>query len=261
MSTAHIVLAHPEPRSYSGHLARTAQVAFEARGWQVTRSDLYAMGFDPVEGPAHFPGRKHAQRFEAAAEQRHAFETGRLAAAVRDEIDRLQAADLVMLQYPLWWYAGPAILKGWFDRVLAYGAVYTSQERFESGRFRGRRALVSVVGGGETESFVLGGRNGDVRQSLWPVQFSLHYVGFRVLEPLVVLGVGGWSPDEEDPAESERLARHAEAVTAAVQRIESRPAVDFNSQKDWTSTGAPLPGREDPGPFVYRPGADPRRLS
>ena len=44
---AHIVLAHPEPKSYNGHLARLAEQALSGRGWQVTLSDLSAMGFDP----------------------------------------------------------------------------------------------------------------------------------------------------------------------------------------------------------------------
>jgi NAD(P)H dehydrogenase (quinone) len=32
------------------------------------------------------------------------------------------------------------MLKGWFDRVLVYGEVYTSRKRFEHGRFAGKRA-------------------------------------------------------------------------------------------------------------------------
>jgi NAD(P)H dehydrogenase (quinone) len=42
---AHIVLAHPEPRSFNAHLAELARRTLEAKGWQVTVSDLYAMGF------------------------------------------------------------------------------------------------------------------------------------------------------------------------------------------------------------------------
>ena len=37
------------------------------------------------------------------------------------ELDR---ADLVVLQYPMWWHLPPAMMKGWFDRVLAFGAAY-----------------------------------------------------------------------------------------------------------------------------------------
>jgi hypothetical protein len=40
------------------------------------------------------------------------------------------------------------ILKGWFDRVLRYGEVYTSRKRFENGRFVGKRAMLSATVGG-----------------------------------------------------------------------------------------------------------------
>ena len=46
---AHIVLAHPEPRSYNANLAEVARRSLEAQGWSVSVSDLYAMGFDPCE--------------------------------------------------------------------------------------------------------------------------------------------------------------------------------------------------------------------
>ena len=258
MPSAHIILAHPEPQSYNAHLARTAEGVLRAGGWHVTLTDLYAIGFEAAEGPLHFRQRQHRERYDVSTEQRHAFDNGMLPAVVRDEIGRLEAADLLVLQFPLWWYGPPAILKGWFDRVMAYGAVYASKMRFETGKFAGKRAIVSLVGGGEKESFVLGGRNGDVHQSLWPTHYSLHYVGYTVLEPIVAMGVGGWRPDESDATEMERLGRHCEALAAALQQLEQRPVLRFNSQKDWTAEGAPLPGHEDPGPFVHRAGGAPR---
>ena len=51
--SAHIVLAHPEPRSYNAHLAGLAFETLAAQGWSVTVSDLYAMGFDPCERAEH----------------------------------------------------------------------------------------------------------------------------------------------------------------------------------------------------------------
>ena len=109
MPTAHIVLAHPEPQSYSAHLARTAQGALQAAGYEVTLSDLYTLGFDPVEGPLHFSARKHRERFDPSTEQRNAFDQDRLPKFVKEELARLDAADVVMLQFPLWWYGSPAI--------------------------------------------------------------------------------------------------------------------------------------------------------
>lgn len=41
-----------------------------------------------------------------------------LPAEVRREISRLEQADLVLFQFPIWWHAAPAMLKGWFDRLF-----------------------------------------------------------------------------------------------------------------------------------------------
>jgi NAD(P)H dehydrogenase (quinone) len=72
---AHIVLAHPEPKSYNAHLARTAREALEAAGWTTTLSDLYAMSFDPCERASHYAGPLDPARFDVQAEQRHAAAT------------------------------------------------------------------------------------------------------------------------------------------------------------------------------------------
>ena len=67
---AHIVLAHPEPHSFNAHLAAVARKSLEARGWGVSFSDLYAMGFDPCERAEHYAGRRQPDRFDVQAEQR-----------------------------------------------------------------------------------------------------------------------------------------------------------------------------------------------
>ena len=113
------------------------------------------MGFDPCERPEHFTSRAPAERFDAQSEQRHASEAKKLPSAVADEIARLDRADFLVLQYPMWWHLPPAMLKGWFDRVFAYGEVYTSRKRWENGRFVGKRAMLSVTVGTSRETYAL----------------------------------------------------------------------------------------------------------
>ena len=132
---AHIVLAHPEPQSFNANLARVAAETLTSQGWSVTTSDLYAMGFDPCERGDHYAPRKNDARFDAQAEQHHASASSAIPAAVAAEIARLDQADLLILQYPMWWHLPPAMLKGWIDRVFIYGEVYQSKKRFENGRF------------------------------------------------------------------------------------------------------------------------------
>jgi len=186
---AHIVLAHPEPQSYNAHLARSARGALEQNGWSVTLSDLYATGFDPCERAEHFSPRQNRERFDVQAEQRYASDRGAIPASVAAEIAALDRADLVILQYPMWWHLPPAMLKGWLDRVFIYGEVYTSKKRFEHGRWAGKRAMLSLTVGTSPETYAFDGRSGDIDLLLWPVNFSLAYVGFTVLQPFIGYGV------------------------------------------------------------------------
>ena len=73
--------------------------------------------------------------------------------------------------------------------MLAYGDTYTSRKRFENGRFVGKRAMLSVTVGTSRSTYEHDGRSGDIDLMLWPVNFTLAYVGYEVLAPFVAYGV------------------------------------------------------------------------
>lgn len=249
---AHIVLAHPEPNSYNAHLAVTARGALEGRGWSVTVSDLYGMGFDPCERAGHFAQRLDATRFDVQAEQRHASQQGSIPAEVAEEIARLDRADLLILQYPMWWHLPPAMLKGWIDRVFIYGEVYSSQKRFEHGRFVGRRAMLSVTVGTSEATYAHDGRSGDIDLLLWPVNFSLAYVGYTILAPFVAYGVEA-GLRYSDPATVEvRLNRVADNWAAELENIERRATIPFNTKAQWGADGRIVADAPVYSPFIRR---------
>ena len=247
---AHIVLAHPEPKSFNGHLAETAKDALEGRGWQVTLSDLYGQGFDPCERAGHYPARQDPERFNVQAEQRNASEEKSLPPEVVEEIARLDAADLLILQYPMWWHLPPAMLKGWFDRVLAYGEVYRSSYRFEQGRYVGKRAMLSVTVGTSAETYAYDGRSGDIDLLLWPVNFTLAYVGYDVLAPFVAYGVEA-GVRYSDPGEVEaRLAQIPKDLAGRLDGIETEVPIPFNRMDEWGSDGRIRPDAPAHSPFM-----------
>ena len=249
---AHFVLAHPEPQSFNAHLVRAGVEVIAAAGWTVTVSDLYAMGFDPCERPQHYAAPLNPTRFDAQAEQRHASETGTLPAQVVEELARLDQADLLVLQYPMWWHLPPAMLKGWFDRVLAYGEAYTSTKRFEGGRFVGKHAMLSVTVGTSRETYAHDGRSGDIDLMLWPVNFSLAYVGFTVLEHFVAYGVEA-GLRYSDPATIEaRLKGIVEEFRATLLNFGQRATIPFNRKAEWGPDGRIVPGAPVYSPFVRR---------
>ncbi len=247
---AHVVLAHPEPLSFNAHLADTACDTLIGRGWSVTKSDLYALGFDPSERPEHYRNRQDLERFNVQAEQRHASSTGSIASEIQAEIARLDQADLVILQYPMWWHMPPAMLKGWFDRVLVYGEVYRSTYRFEKGRFVGKKALLSVTVGTSRDTFAFNGRAGDIDLLLWPVNFSLAYVGFDVLTPQVAYGVEAVAVYSQPREVKERLARIPIDYASRLQAIEDEPTTPFNRMSEWDADGRLKPNAPVYSPFL-----------
>jgi NAD(P)H dehydrogenase (quinone) len=181
-----IVHAHPEPQSFNAALTRAAAAALRDTGHEVTVSDLYADNFDPVAGRHDFLQAADADRFHYQSEQAHAAVNRSFAPDIAREQTRLLSADLLVLQFPLWWGAPPAILKGWLERVLGYGIAYVDGRRFTSGLFKGRRAIMSVTTGGTPERFRSEDVYGNIEQVLWPVRrLALEYVGYDVEDPFV----------------------------------------------------------------------------
>ena len=92
MTTTLIVLAHPEPRSFSGQWAEATARAAEAAGHKVLRTNLG--DFDPVERAAHYaePG----EPFDVLKAQEQASVAGMLPADVEAEIRKLEAADRIV---------------------------------------------------------------------------------------------------------------------------------------------------------------------
>jgi NAD(P)H dehydrogenase (quinone) len=250
MLKAHIVVAHPEPKSFNAHLADVAERALKARGYVVSISDLYAMGFDPCEKAEHYVDPVNSLHFDTQSEQRHASANRTIPKDVQAEIDRLAHADLVILQYPMWWHLPPAILKGWMDRVFIYGDVYKSNFRFEKGRFVGKKAMLSITVGTSPETYAHNGRSGDIDLMLWPINFTLAYVGFDVLDPHVAYGVEAGLRYSDPQEIKDRLLKIETDYVARLGAIEAEPSVPFNRMEDWGADGRIKPTSSVYSPFI-----------
>lgn len=235
----HIVHVHPEANSYNGALTQTAESALRSADGAVTVSDLYQSRFDPVERPEHYVNRVEASHFAALGEQRNAWATGTLPEDIVSEIDRLERADLVILQFPLWWHGPPAMLKGWMDRVFVSGGLYTSKMRYDAGYFSGRRALISVTTGAPHAAFGPGSRGGDFDTMLWPVQYSMHYMGFSVLPPFISYGVQGhgYSYEDENSLQN-RLEGNLGDWSSYLSNLDDVDPLIFPCWVDWNEDGS-----------------------
>jgi NAD(P)H dehydrogenase (quinone) len=207
-----IVHAHPEPKSLNGSLKDFAVETLGELGHAVQVSDLYPMRWKAVADADDFRDRAAADRLAYARESRNAYLGGTQAPEIVAEQRKLLWADAVILQFPLWWFSMPAILKGWFERVYAYGFAYGVGrhegehwgDRYGEGTLLGRRALVSITVGGREPHYSPRGVNGALDDVLFPIQHgTLFYPGMAVLAPFVVYQADRLVP-EDWPAIAER---------------------------------------------------------
>lgn len=108
-----IVYGHPNPQSFNHALLETFLEGLKEAGHTCEVSDLYGGGFDAL-----FKSPDFAQ-----------FTGGEMPADILAEQKKVSGADAMVFIYPVWWWAAPAVVKGWYDRVLSMGFAYGLDEK------------------------------------------------------------------------------------------------------------------------------------
>jgi putative NADPH-quinone reductase len=104
-----VLYAHPVETSFQAALHRRVVEALTRAGHAVDDCDLYAEAFEPLLT------REERLGYDRIPENR---------ATVADHVDRLLAAEALVIVSPIWNFGFPAILKGWFDRVMLPGVSF-----------------------------------------------------------------------------------------------------------------------------------------
>jgi NAD(P)H dehydrogenase (quinone) len=230
------VVAHPEPRSLTGVLAAEGRAALEEQAHRVEVSDLYAMRWDPVLTRADY-GLAPDERLFVSAGSRRAYDAGTLPPEIRAEQEKLRRADALVLQFPLWWFGMPAILKGWVDRVFVEGFAYGVRgadgrtRRYGDGVLAGKRALVVTSTGGPDSAFGSRGINGHAEELLFPLLHgTLFYAGATVLPPLLVSGADRFTEEDRVRAGAALRARLAGLGTDAPLPFRPQHGDDYDDR-------------------------------
>ena len=138
-----VLFAHPVETSYQAALHEQVVTTLKAKGHEVDDCDLYKEGFDP----------------RLSREERLGYhDVGTNVEPVRSHVERLRKADALVLNFPVWNFGYPAILKGFFDRVFLPGVSF----RLEDGRVKPclhnirKVACVTTYGGTRLRAFLAG---------------------------------------------------------------------------------------------------------
>lgn len=226
-----IVFAHPEPLSLGGSLLRATVNELEAEGHEVQVSDLYAMHWKSQVDRSDFPKLAADARLRVAYASGEATFSDTLTDDVKREQEKLMWADTVVLQFPLWWYSMPAILKGWVDRVYSLGFAYGIGEhsdkrwgdRYGEGKMLGKRAMVVVTVGGWKEHYSARGICGPIDDLLFPITHgTLYYVGFKVLPSFVLY--------QSDRADGAAFKAAADGLRQRLRELYTTEPIAFRPQ-------------------------------
>ena len=186
-----IVYANPEPKSFNSAMKELAVSVLSEQDHEVKISDLYEMNFKASLGRNDFLELTNSDHVNYVMELKSAYEKQKLAEDIRKEQEKLLWADFIILQYPLWWFSVPAVLKGWFDRVLATGFAWDFGRMYDKGLLAGKKAMISVTTGGPEAIYSPNAPHGwDINQVLYPVNHGvLYFCGIQPTPPFVAYAV------------------------------------------------------------------------
>ena len=134
---------------------------------------------------------------------------------VKREQQKLLKADYIILQFPMYWYNAPALLRQWFESVLEHGFAYGSSGK----ALKGKKLILSITTGSPYDAYRVGGVQNfsieDLTKGFHQLAnlCSMEWEGFIVTGNLVFLLRD--KPDEMKKM-MERLERHAQELSAKI---------------------------------------------
>lgn len=128
---------------------------------------------------------------------------------VEREQQRLLDHDVIMFQFPLYWYSTPSLVKEWQDLVLQHGFAYGH----EGNQLAGKTIMLAVTAGGSEEAYTPKGyQHYPLRTFLTPLEQTARLCKMRFASPYVLFGALGAEPDDE-------IAKHVAGYKALIATI------------------------------------------
>jgi len=127
------------------------------------------------------------------------------------EQERLIEHDIIVFQFPMYWYSTPSILKEWQDVVLEYGFAFGH----EGQALKDKQFLISLTTGGSKGAYCHEGTNQNtIRELLQPLERMADLCQMKTLPPLVLFSA---SSSKEDG----RLERNVALITKYIEQLKN----------------------------------------
>lgn len=159
---------------------------------------------------------------------------------IETEQNALLNADIIVFQYPYYWYSAPALLKKWIDDVFAFNFAFGP----EGDKLKNKHLILSFTVGGPDESYhPLGYNHFTIEQLAYPLQQTCYLAGMVYQQPIythrMVYIPGVYNTQEEV---EQRARNHAERLLAKIDQISNSIEAKFEMfVKQWFSKFDELP--------------------
>ncbi|WP_434414501.1 NAD(P)H-dependent oxidoreductase [symbiont of Argiope bruennichi] len=155
------IFCHPSNKNSFNHaLFKVAKSCLE-KNHSVIFKDLYEENFDPV------------------------LDFNKIDNSIDSDIKNVIWADIVILQFPVWWFSVPAILKGWIDKVLKEGVAYDNDHKFDNGFWNDKNFFYICTAGGQKENYDLPGRI-SLESLLFHIDLAFSFCGLKPLKNFII---------------------------------------------------------------------------
>mgnify|MGYP001596856675 CR=1 FL=1 len=124
-----IIYAHPATTGHCSAILKEVQATLNSKNIEYEIIDLYKIKYDPIlhENEHYTAGNFHITKQN------------------REMQEKIKQTDKFIFIYPVWWNTMPAVLKGFFDRVLTPHFAYYFKGRIPIKLLRGKKALVFIT--------------------------------------------------------------------------------------------------------------------
>ena len=137
---------------------------------------------------------------------------------VAAEQEKLASADIIVLQFPFFWYSVPSLMQKWLEDVFVHG--------FSHGRtgdkLKGKKLIVSFTSGAPEEMYQKGGlQNHEVEEFLLPLKQTASLCGMQLSGVVYSGGLSYQSRHDEEKLKAmrEKAELHAKRVAELVKSL------------------------------------------
>lgn len=129
------------------------------------------------------------------------------------ERHRINDKSTLILQFPIYWYAAPGLLKEWIDRTFSYGWAYGTNGH----ALEGKNLMLSIATGSEERAYAKGGAHQyPLKEFLLPYRQTAHFCGMNWLDPLVYYHARA--------SEKEELLAHGNMLKSRLNELVGAPS-------------------------------------